>query len=85
LAGWLVADFEFFLSTGLTPDGAPVTGNMSEVIRNTSKLSPEDRHAMASYLVTLSPRPAAKPRPELVWPRQGINPASIRLFATLQI
>jgi mono/diheme cytochrome c family protein len=61
LAGWSVADFEFFLLTGLTPDGASVSGNMAEVIRNISKLSPEDRHAMATYLVALPPRPGAKP------------------------
>jgi mono/diheme cytochrome c family protein len=61
LPGWSVGDFEFFLSTGLTPDGASVSGNMREVIRNTSKLSLEDRRAMASYLVLLPPRPGAKP------------------------
>jgi mono/diheme cytochrome c family protein len=61
LAGWSVGDFEFFLSTGRTPDGASVSGNMREVIRNTSKLSLEDRRAMASYLVSLPPRPGAKP------------------------
>jgi len=61
LAGWSVGDFEFFLSTGLTPDGASVSGNMREVIRNTSTLSPEDRRAMASYLVSLPPRQGAKP------------------------
>jgi mono/diheme cytochrome c family protein len=61
LAGWSVADFELFLSTGLTPDGASVSGNMGEVIRNIGKLSPEDRHAMAAYLVTLPARPGAKP------------------------
>jgi mono/diheme cytochrome c family protein len=61
LAGWSVGDFEFFLSTGLTPDGASVSGNMREVIRNTSNLSLEDRRAMASFLVSLPPRPGAKP------------------------
>jgi len=61
LASWSVGDFEFFLSTGLTPDGASVSGNMREVIRKTSTLSPEDRRAMASYLVSLPPRQGAKP------------------------
>ena len=61
LAGWSVADFAFFLPTGLTPDGASVSGNMAEVIRNISKLSPEDRHAMATYLVALPQWPGAKP------------------------
>jgi len=61
LAGWSVADFELFLSTGLTPDGASVSGNMGEVISNISKLSPEDRLAMATYLLTLPPKQGAKP------------------------
>jgi mono/diheme cytochrome c family protein len=61
LAGGSVDDFAFFLSTGLAPDGASVSGNMREVIRNTSRLSPEDRRAMASYLVSLPARPGAKP------------------------
>src|SRR5262245_12674458 len=61
LAGWSVADFELFLSTGLTPDGASVSGNMGEVISNISKLNPDDRSAIATYLLTLAPRPGAKP------------------------
>jgi len=61
LATWSVKDFEFFLETGLTPDGASVTGNMAEVILNTTKLTPDDRYAMAAYLRALPPRPGKKP------------------------
>jgi mono/diheme cytochrome c family protein len=61
LAAWSVKDFEFFLETGLTPDGASVAGNMADVILNTSKLSPDDRRAMAVYLKALPPRPGKKP------------------------
>src|SRR5262249_54934065 len=61
LAGWSVADFELFLSTGLTPDGASVSGNMGEVIRNISKLKPDDRPPIATYLLTGCPGPGAKP------------------------
>ena len=61
LTGWSVADFELFFSTGLTPDGASVSGNMGEVIRNTAKLGPEDRRAIAAYLMMLPSRPGAKP------------------------
>ena len=61
LAEWSVKDFEFFLETGQTPEGASVAGNMADVILNTSKLSPDDRHAMAVYLVALPPRPGKKP------------------------
>jgi mono/diheme cytochrome c family protein len=61
LASWSVTDFELFLSTGLTRDGASVSGNMGEVIRNISKLNPDDRRAIAMYLPTLPPRRGAKP------------------------
>jgi mono/diheme cytochrome c family protein len=61
LAGWSVADFEFFLSTGLTPDGYSVSSGMTDVIRNTSKLTADDRRAVATYLVALPARPGRKP------------------------
>jgi len=61
LPNWSVADFEFFLSTGLTPDGYSVSSDMADVIRNTSRLTAGDRRAMATYLVTLPPRPGRKP------------------------
>ena len=61
LAAWSVKDFEFFLETGLTPDGSGITGNMADVIRNTSQLLPYDRQAMAVYLRALSPIPGKAP------------------------
>jgi mono/diheme cytochrome c family protein len=61
LAEWSLRDFEFFLETGLTPDGASVAGRMADVITNTSKLSPADRRGMAIYLKALPPRPGKKP------------------------
>jgi mono/diheme cytochrome c family protein len=61
LAGWSVADFEFFLSTGLTPDGYSVSSSMADVIRNASKLTADDRRAVATYLVALPARPGRKP------------------------
>ena len=53
---------EFFLETGLTPDGYAVASSMADVIANTSKLSPADRAAMAAYLKALPPRPGKKPK-----------------------
>ena len=61
LADWSVKDFEFFLQSGQTPVGASVEGSMADVIRNTSKLTPDDRHAMSVYLKALPPRPGKKP------------------------
>jgi mono/diheme cytochrome c family protein len=69
LAGWSVQDMTFFLETGLTPEGASVADSMAEVIRNTSKLAPPDRQAMATYLKALPPRPGKKPPKPATPPR----------------
>jgi mono/diheme cytochrome c family protein len=61
LAAWSVNDFEFFLETGLAPDGSGVSGNMAEVVANLSKLSAADRAAIAVYLKALPPREGKAP------------------------
>jgi mono/diheme cytochrome c family protein len=61
LASWSAKDMAFFLESGLTPEGASVGPGMSEVIANTSKLTAEDRAAMADYLKSLPPRPGRPP------------------------
>ena len=61
LASWSAHDMEIFLQTGLTPDGYAVGDSMSDVILNTSKLSADDRRAMATYLKALSPLAGKKP------------------------
>jgi mono/diheme cytochrome c family protein len=61
LAEWSLKDFEYFLESGLAPDGSGVTGSMAEVITNIANLSPEDRASMAVYLKALPPRPGRKP------------------------
>jgi mono/diheme cytochrome c family protein len=58
---WSVKDIEFFLETGLAPDSSAVGSSMSKVILNISKLTPDDRRAMAAYLKTLPPRQGSKP------------------------
>lgn len=55
LADWSETDFAYFLESGQLPDGDSVGGAMTRVIRNTSQLSAEDRHAMAVYLKSLAP------------------------------
>ena len=61
LAAWSVQDMEYFLETGLTPDGYAVASTMADVILNTAKLSPKDRAAMAVYLKALPPHAGKKP------------------------
>lgn len=62
---WSVKDIEYLLESGQTAEGDSVGGSMTAVIRNTSKLTPQDRTAMAVYLKSLPavdgpPRPAKK-------------------------
>jgi mono/diheme cytochrome c family protein len=58
---WSRSDIASFLSDGMTPDGDFVGGAMSDVIRNTSLLSKEDREAIAAYIVSLPPRQGPRP------------------------
>ena len=61
LSDWSVADVEFLLETGLMPNSSPVGSSMASIIRGTSKLTTDDRHAIAVYLRALPPRPGSKP------------------------
>jgi mono/diheme cytochrome c family protein len=63
IPSWSAKDMEFFLESGLAPDGASVGDTMADVISSVSKLTPEDRAAMAAYLKSLPPR-AGKPPPK---------------------
>jgi len=63
---WSQDDWSHMLETGITAKGDPVgrvDGPMTEVVRSTSQLSPEDRAAMAVYLVSLSPVVSVPPTP----------------------
>jgi len=48
-------DIERILETGDTPDGDSVGGSMGKVVGNTSRLSVEDRAAIATYVKSLPP------------------------------
>ncbi|BAI76521.1 diheme cytochrome C-type (plasmid) [Azospirillum sp. B510] len=55
IGGWSDGDLTLFLEAGLTPDGDVVGGAMGEVVRNTtSKLTADDRAAIAAYLKTVA-------------------------------
>jgi mono/diheme cytochrome c family protein len=58
---WSKEDMASFLETGQTPEFDSAGGSMAEVIENMSKLSAQDREAMAAYLVTLPPKPGKAP------------------------
>jgi len=63
LGDWSEKDIAYFLETGEMPDGDTAGGSMARVIKNTSKLSSEDRASMAEYLKSLPPV-EGPPRPK---------------------
>ncbi len=56
LADWSAADIAFLLQSGLTPATDSVGSNMADVIKNTAKLSEDDRKAIAEYVKSLPAR-----------------------------
>jgi hypothetical protein len=56
-----VKDIAYLLESGSTPDGDSVGGDMTAVVSNTSKLSPDDRTAIATYIKSLPPVVGPKP------------------------
>jgi mono/diheme cytochrome c family protein len=63
IGDWSVADIEYLLKTGMTPESDQVGSGMKAVVRGTSKLTDADRHAMAVYLKTVPPIHTAAPPP----------------------
>lgn len=62
LAEWSTSDIVFALETGSTPEGGSFDGEMREVVKNsTSRLTKEDREAIAVYLKSLTALPSAVP------------------------
>jgi len=50
---WSAEDIAYYLESGFTPDFDSVGGHMVHVVENTSRLTPEDRAAIAAYLKAL--------------------------------
>jgi mono/diheme cytochrome c family protein len=61
LEDWKEQDIAEVLATGTLPDFDRVGGPMVDVVRNTAKLSPEDRAAIAVYIKSLPPVEGLKP------------------------
>jgi mono/diheme cytochrome c family protein len=57
IGNWSEDDIVQVLTNGQTPAFDEVAGSMAEVVRNTARLTPDDRHAIAVYLQTVSPVP----------------------------
>ncbi len=60
IGGWSVDDIAALLKDGSTPDGDFVGGAMAEIVRNTARLTDDDRRAIAAYLKTVPAKVFAK-------------------------
>ena len=56
IGGWSEDDIVYLLKQGGTPDGDFIGGSMAEIVRNTKRLTDDDRRAIASYLKALPPK-----------------------------
>ena len=65
LKDWSEKDIAYLLQIGQTPDGDFVGSSMTDVVRNTALLTPDDRAAIATYIKSLppiqGPSPPSKP------------------------
>lgn len=61
LPNWTQAQWVRFLESGETPDLRIIGSSMVEVLTDTAMLPNSDREAMATYLLTLPPRPTSLP------------------------
>jgi mono/diheme cytochrome c family protein len=59
IGNWNEEDILNLLKTGVTPDLDFVGGAMKDVVKDTAKLTDEDRRAIAAYLLTVPPKPFA--------------------------
>ena len=55
LAKWSAKDIAYLLESGMTLEGDSVGSTMTEVVRNTSQISADDRMAIAIYIKSLPP------------------------------
>jgi mono/diheme cytochrome c family protein len=62
LGDWSEKDIAYLLETGQTPDGDSIGSSMSEIVRHTAQLAPEDRAAIAAYVKTLPAVEGPKPQ-----------------------
>jgi len=78
LGKWSRQDVEKFLATGISAHATAAGSMLEKVTSSTSKMTPQDRAAIATYLKSLKPQQLAaggKPRPEQMERGRGIYQA----------
>ncbi len=56
--GWSAEDIAAFLQSGFTPEFDVVGGEMADVVANLGRIAPEDRAAIAAYLLAVRSSPS---------------------------
>ena len=64
IGSWSEKDIAYLLETGDTPDGDSVGASMAPVVKNTSRLSAQDRAAIATYVKSLPAVEGPTPPPK---------------------
>jgi mono/diheme cytochrome c family protein len=62
LGNWSAGDIAYALESGFTPDFDSLGGSMAAVVENTSKLTAQDRDAIAAYLKSVPELPETEVR-----------------------
>lgn len=78
LGKWRQQDIEKFLATGISAHATAAGSMLEKVTSSTSKMTPQDRAAIAVYLKSLKPQqlaPAEKPRTEQLDRGRGVYQA----------
>ena len=60
IGNWSIDEIAASLKTGETPDFDVLGGAMAEIVRNTARLTDDDRRAIAAYLKSLPPKSFGK-------------------------
>lgn len=60
IGSWSADDIAYALESGFTPDFDSLGGSMTKVVANTSRLTAEDRQAIAAYLKAVPPLPSSQ-------------------------
>ena len=76
IGGWSEDDIVAVLTDGRTPDFDLVGGAMAEIVKNTARLAPDDRRAIAVFLRALPATPFGGARPSKARFGTGRSPAT---------
>jgi mono/diheme cytochrome c family protein len=82
VGAWSDADLASYLSTGFAPNHGPASGPMAEAVSNSLRfMSPQDIHAMVTYLRDIPAQPDGPPPPKPTQESTNADPLGVHIFA----